>query len=152
MSTELTNNELNEQEQQFLYNLEVLGMPQIRAAELAGYTTSSYAYVLKKPAFVLAREKMKEQLRQSSQITREEVLAGYKEAIDRARILDEPMSMIAGWTAISKILGYDKPQEVHITVSGGSDIRKQIRSLSERELLKLVDDSGVIDGEFYPID
>ena len=95
---------------------------------------------------------MKEQLRQSSQITREEVLAGYKEAIDRARILDEPMSMIAGWTAISKILGYDKPQEVHITVSGGSDIRKQIRSLSERELLKLVDDSGVIDGEFYPID
>lgn len=144
--------ELSPEEQKLVYNIEVLGMPAERAADLCGMSTT-YKNALVKPEVMAARAKLQTQLRHASSVTREDVLNGYKEAIEMARIINEPMPMIAGWTAISKLLGYDKPQEVKITIeSNVREMRKQIRALPEAELLRLADDNNVIDGDFYPIE
>lgn len=149
----MTTKSLAAEEQKFLYNLEVLGMPPERAAVIAGITDTNYPNILARPDVQLAREKMRGQLRQSVQLTREDVINGYKEAIDMARIINEPMPMIAGWTAISKLLGFDKPQEVNITINGDvREVRRQIRAMPEVELLKLADENSIIDGDFYPVD
>jgi len=145
-------NTLTPEEQKLVYNIEVLGMPANRAADLCGMTTT-YMNALTKPEVMEARAKLKGHLRASTSITREDVIAGYKEAIDMARMMNEAMPMIAGWTAISKILGFDKPQEVKIVIeSNVREMRKQIRALPESELLRLADESNIIDGDFYPIE
>lgn len=145
-------NTLTPDEQKLVYNIEVLGMTAERAAELCGMTTT-YKNVLVKPEVMEARAKLKTHLRHATAITREDVISGLKEAIEMAKLINEPMPMIAGWNAISKLLGYDKPQEVKITIEGNvREMRKQIRALPESELLRLADDSKIIDADFYPLD
>lgn len=144
--------ELSPDEQKLIYNIEVLGMPAARAADLCGMTTT-YKNALIRPEVQEARAKLKNQLRQSTSITREDVVNGYKEAIDMARLMNDAMPMIAGWREISKILGFDKPQEIKVTIEGGvREMRRQIRSLPESELLRLADESNIIDGQFYELD
>ena len=143
-------NELTEAEQQFLYNSEVLKMTQQRAAELAG--VSSPGAVLKKPSVIIAREKIRQSLRARVDITKEDVLTGIQKAIFQADLLSDPMAQIAGWREISKMLGYDAPREIKITINGAvKDVRKQIAQLGDEELVELLGADDVIDAEFYQV-
>lgn len=142
---------LSEQEQQFLYNLDVLGMTQQRAAEIAGIGTA--AYVLKKPEVAAARETIRASLRARVDITKDDVLRGIQKAINQADLLADPMAQIAGWREISKMLGYDAPREIKITVSGDvKAVRKQIAQLDDTDLIQLLGADSVIDADFYPVE
>ena len=144
--------DLSEQEQLFLYNLEVLGLPVVRAAEMAGL--KSPYYVLKRPSVVVARERYREALRGRTDFSREDVIAGYKHAIDQASVIGDPMAQIAGWREIAKMQGYDKQVSVHLTLTGTVEqATKQVKSLSTEQLLEMAGQGGgnVIDADFYRV-
>lgn len=139
---------LTPQEEKFLHNLEVLGLTQQRAAELAGI--SAPQQVLQKPEVANHRAHLQESMRRRTQITKDDVINGLKEAIDHAKLTDEPMAQIAGWREISKMLGYDAPKQVHIHLSGtAKDLRKQISGMTDSELVQSLGADDVIDGDFY---
>lgn len=142
---------LTESEEQFVYNLEVLGLTQQRAAQLAG--VASPQEVLKRQDIVLARAKLRESVRARAAITKDDVVRGIKDAVDQAVLIADPMAQIAGWREIAKMLGYDAPREVHVTIS--SDVnqrRRQIAQLTDDALVEMLDASDVIDADFHEVD
>lgn len=138
------------EENKLIHNIEVLGLPKQRAGELAGIVNTDYA--LNKPEVAEAREKLRQHMAVTTAVTRETVIEGIKEAIDMARIINEPVPMIAGWTQIAKLLGFDKPATINVTITGDvREMRRQIKALPEAELLQLADETGIIDADFYPV-
>lgn len=135
-------------EAEYVYNMEVLGLPNRKAASLAGLDLGQ-TY---KPHLLQARELMKRELRGHMQITKEDVVFGIREAVGRAQILSEPMTEIVGWEKIGKLLGYDAPQKVDINITASIEVLQQhVKGMSDAELVKLLGAGGVIDGEFYEV-
>lgn len=142
-------NDLTEQETLFLYHVEVVGLPVVRAAEMVG--VKSPHYVLKKPHIIAARAKFREAIRGDVDFTRDDVAFGYKEAIDQAKILGDPMAQIAGWREIAKLKGYDKQPNITFNVHGTiEDFKKQLQNMPTDKLLELAG-TDVLDGDFYRV-
>lgn len=140
---------LSEEEQMFLYQLEVVGLPAVRAAEIAG-VSSPYA-LLKKPHIVAGREQYRAAVRGRTDFTRDDIIAGFKVAIDQANVLGDPMAQIAGWREIAKVKGYDKTPNININLSGTEEqVLKQVRALSTSELVKM-SGGDVLDADFYRV-
>lgn len=150
LSTAMTTYGLDEQEQQLLYNVEVLRVTTKRAGTIAG--VSNPYEMLQRPHVISAREKMRAALRARVDITREDVVAGLKEAIDQAIILADPMAQIAGWREIAKMLGYDKTPNVNIHIQGTLDqVRSQFRDMPMDRLLAESGMGGVLDADFVTV-
>jgi len=141
---------LSEAEQKLVYNIEVLGMSQSRAAELAGIAHPQP--VLRRPEVIDAREKLRAAMQQRAEITKDDVVAGIKKAVDQADLLADPMAQIAGWREIAKMLGYDAPREVRVTISSEANTRRrQIAQLDDSELIDLLGAEDIIDADFYEL-
>lgn len=140
---------LSDAEQMFLYQLEVIGLSAARAAEISG-VASPYA-LLKKPHIAAAREQLRVAMRSRTDFSREDVIAGIKEAIDQAAILDDPMARIAGWREIAKLKGYDKTPAITININGSAQqIQRTIQGMSTQELMDLSGEN-ILDGDFYEV-
>ncbi len=141
---------LDEVEQQMLYNVEVLRLPVKRAAQVAG-AGNGYE-MMQRPHILAARERLRVALRNRVEITREDVVAGLKEAVDQAVILADPMAQIAGWREIGKMLGYDKTPNVNIHIQGTIDqVRQQFKEMPMDRLLAESGMSGAIDADFVQV-
>lgn len=141
--------DLTPEEQMFLYQLEVIGLHAQRAAEIAGL--GSPYYHMKKPHMVAAREKLREAVRGRTDFSREDVVAGFKEAIDQAKVLADPMAQIAGWREIAKLRGYDKMPNININLTGDLEkLNRQMRELPTEQLMRMAGDN-VIDVDFYRV-
>lgn len=141
---------LDEQEQQLLYNVEVLGLSVKRAGTLAGVDNPQGA--LQRTHVQAAREKVRAALRERVKITREDVVAGIKNAVDQAVILADPMAQIAGWREIAKILGYDKTPNVNVHLQGTLDqVSRQMQGMTLEDLMREAGQMGVIDADFYKV-
>lgn len=141
---------LDEQEQQLLYNVEVLGLSVKRAGTMAG--VSNPQSVLQRSNVVAAREKIRAALRERVQITREDVIAGFKSAVDQAVILADPMAQIAGWREIAKVLGYDKTPNVNVHLQGTVEqVSRQMQGMTIQDLMREAGQLGVIDADFYQV-
>lgn len=139
---------LTQDEVEFVYNVEVLGLPVRKAATMAGMPIAR----IMASHIVQARETVKRELRGAMKITKEDVVQGYKEAVDRARVLGEPAVEIMGWKEISKILGYDAPTKVDINISASIDVMQtQVRGMDDASLAKLIGAENVIDADFYEL-
>ncbi len=137
---------LTAEEANFVYNTEVLNLPARTAARMAGMAPSKIVA----PHLIQAREQAKKALQGHLAITKEDIVHGYKEAVDMARILAEPLTMITGWEKIAKILGHDQPQRVDININASIEVQKNvIKALSDEELVRQLGADSVIDAEFY---
>lgn len=143
--------ELSEREQMFLYQLELVGMSVKRAAEVAG-VASPYA-LLKRPNIAAAREKYRETANGRVDFTRDDIVAGFKKAIDQAYVLADPMAQIAGWREIAKMKGYDKTPQVNINLKGDLNaVQNQLQQMSTEQLLELAGRQiDFIDADFYAV-
>lgn len=155
-ATELTTREiapsppslLTDEEANFVYNLEVLGLPVRKAADMAGVR----ADIANRGHIVQAREMLKQELRASTAITKEDVVVGMREAIDRARILADPKTEIAGWKEIGEMLGYYAPQKVDVNLNASVEVlQRNIRAIPTDELVKRLGAEDVIDADFYEV-
>lgn len=135
-------------EAEFVYNLEVLGLPVKAAAAMAGCGVG----MALKPHIVQSRELLKRELRGALNITREDVVHGIHEAIGRAKVLAEPATEIAGWKEISRISGLDAATKVDVNITASIDVLKgQVRGMSDAELARYVGAGDIIDGDFYVV-
>lgn len=81
-------------------------------------------------------------------IKKSHVINGILGAIDRAHILGEPRTEIAGWSEISKIMGFHAPEVKRIELTTDQNrMRKKFEQLSDQELLEIAE-GQVIEGEF----
>lgn len=128
------------------------------AALLAGFDEPGVAAqkLMKRPAVKKALNAMIDKTMELSEMRREDVLNGFKDAIDIARQQSDAAPMIAGWREIGKMLGmYETKVKVEIT-GGGTELERQIKGLSDAELLAMVHQhsnllSNAIDGEFEEV-
>ncbi len=140
---------LNNSEAEFVYSVEVLGLPVRKAASMAGLPISNAC----KPHVVQAREVLKRELRGAMQLTKEDISYGMQEAIKRAQLLGEPMTEIIGWEKLAKLHGFDAPQKVDINIQASVEVlQTNVRSMPDAELVKRLGAGSIIDGEFYEID
>lgn len=139
--------ELTEDEAQFVYACEVLGLPARVAAAQAGMA----AHKVSAPHLQQARTLLKQQIRGEVNISKEDVVFGIREAIDRAKIINEPSTEIMGWDRIAKLLGYDAPQKIDLSVTATIEVLKNnVRSMDDRLLAEMVGANNIIDVDFYP--
>ena len=111
------------------------------ASRRAGYNDSaSVAYrMVKMPNVLALKAKYEAEWQETGQMTREKVMEGLKDAIDMAKLMAEPASMIAGWREIGKICGYYAPVEHRVKVDvTGNVIVDKLNAMSDAELLKII--------------
>lgn len=139
---------LEQAEAEFVYNVEILGLPLKKAVQLAGIP---YGRV-HQPHVVQARELVRQELRGNLNVTKADATFGLKEAIGRAQIMAEPMTEIAGWDRLIKLHGLDVPQRIDININASVQVaQSQVRAMSDADLVKSLGASGVIDAEFYEV-
>lgn len=142
----LIGNHLTSEESNFVYNLEILGMPARLAAVQAGVKVG----LALAPHIIQARENVRRAVRDTTQITKEDVVAGLKDAIYDAKLYADPMAQIKGWSELANLLGFNKPEAIEININTTIDVvRKQVKNLSDEALIKQLGADTVIDGEFY---
>lgn len=85
--------------------------------------------------------------------SKEDSTRGILDAIDRARILGEPITEIAGWKEINVMYGHNAPAKIDIHTHATIEVlQKQIRQVPTSELVKQLGAGNVVDGEFYEVE
>lgn len=139
---------LTAEEANFVYNLEVLGLPLRKAADMAGVppTVGTAAHI------VQARAALKRELRGTTAITKEDVVFGLHDAIGRAKLLADPKAEMMGWKEIGMMLGYYEPQKIDVNLHASVEVlQKSIRNIPTNELVKRLGADAVIDADFYEV-
>lgn len=113
------------------------GMTPAQAAEAAGYSHPSTAgQVLMAPDVKRALAEARNELSSAAQITRGDMLAVMMDAIDMARLLADPQSMIKGASEVSKMLGFYAPEVKKVELSmSQARVRSKLISMTDEELL-----------------
>lgn len=111
------------------------------ASRRAGYCDGAQmAYrMVKMPNILKLRDEYAAKYEEAAQMDRKQVMEGFKEAIEMARLMAEPANMIAGWREIGKMCGYYAPVETRVKVDvTGNLVLDKMNSLTDAELLKII--------------
>lgn len=131
---------LTDQQKKFV-QLVASGMAQTSAARQAGYKFASVEgyQLMRNPKIAEAIRVEQGKYEHASNMSRKKVLDGLLEAVDIARTMAEPSSMVAAWREVAKICGYYAPEQkkIDISVSGAVTVA-QIENLSDDELVKVI--------------
>lgn len=140
---------LTAEEVDFIYNVEILGLPARTAAARAKVAQSKIIA----PHIVQARDMVRRAISATMVITRMDVVAGYQEAIGMAKIQADPLTMMIGWEKTAKILGLEQPTKIDINLTASMEVlQKNVRDLSDADLIaQLSGADAIIDAEFYEI-
>ena len=122
------------------------------AAAEAGCSPKTAATIVRSSGSVkMSIADNRKELSTASQLKRADVLAGFMEAIDVARLAADPGSMIRGWTEIGKMLGLYEPEVVEVRMTAGQRaIQSKYEVMSDAELLAIAEGT-VIDGECHTV-
>ena len=111
------------------------------ASRRAGYNDSAgIAYrMVKMPNILKLKRQYEAEWQATNQMTRQKVMDGMLEAIEMAKLMSEPASMISGWREIGKICGYYAPVEHKVKVDvTGNIVLDRLSSMSDAELLNVI--------------
>lgn len=111
------------------------------ACRRAGYADDGVAYrMARMPNVLKLKAQYEAKYEAESQMSRKKVMDGLLEAIDMAKLMAEPATMISGWTAVAKMCGYMAPVEhkVKVDVTGSVTMQK-LTAMSDAELLELIE-------------
>ena len=117
------------------------------AALRAGYADDGLAYRMARMPNILAyKQTLSAKYEEEAQMDRKQVMDGFKEAIEMARLMAEPANMIAGWREIGKMCGYYAPVETRVKLDvSGNLVLDKMNSLSDAELLKIISQGAIHD-------
>jgi len=142
---------LTPQEEMLVQNL-LKGYPKSVAGKEAGYKFKDMKKgvdrILQKPIVRNRIDSLRAELSRRAKISQDDVLEGFMDAINDAKLAGDPGNQIAGWREIAKVLGYYAPERKEIEISKKQQqAQEQLAALPEDELLKLAGDDA-IDCEF----
>jgi len=132
---------LTEQQAAFV-DATLSGKDRIEAARTAGYANpvSNGAAVEKTTAVQAALRSAREELSSASQITRADVIDGFMEAINIAKLAADPSAMIKGWSETAKVLGLYAPEVKKIEMSMNQKrLASKYEAMSDQELLDIIE-------------
>lgn len=147
---------LSDRDNRFLDNVR-MGMDLRPAMLAAGWTADSARLrtVEGRPLLAKALADVYAENRRKAEISRDEVLEGFREAINDAKLAGEPATQIKGWTEIGKMCGFYAPEkkEVRLTASAAG-LEEQLQGLTTEQLLELAgqDTLEVLEGECTRVD
>lgn len=144
-SAQLTPSLLTAEEEEFAYNVAIVGLAPKRAAELAGLEFRKTHQPHVKEAIARYERESLGRLR----VTKEDSARGILDAIDRARIIGEPSTEIQGWKEVNAMYGHNAPQKINVQLDATLEVlAKQVKNVPTSELVKLLGAEDVIDGDF----
>lgn len=111
------------------------------AAHRAGYTDNgSMAYAMvNDPTIRAMYDAEKKAWEESCAMTRKEVLDGFIDAANMAKLMGEPASMVSAYREIGKMCGFYEPLRVKLENGGpGQQLLERLERLNDDELLKLM--------------
>lgn len=86
-------------------------------------------------------------------MTKKKVIDGFLEAIEMARTMAEPMTMVSGWREVGKMCGFYEPTraELKVTVEGARTLER-MKTMTDAELLALThEEAETIDADFKEV-
>jgi hypothetical protein len=104
----------------------------------------------KSEAVQRALREARDELSTAAQITRADIINGFMEAINVARLVADPASMIKGWSETAKVLGLYAPEVKKIEMSMNQQrLQSKFESMSDADLMGIIEGraSLVIEGE-----
>jgi phage terminase small subunit len=110
----------------------------------AGYADTQVGYRLARmPNVLRVYNEEKRLYEEAAQMTRKKVMDMHLEAYQMARLMAEPATMVSAAREIGKMCGYYEPVQhrVKIDVQGEVTVR-QLNSMTDAELLKMITDAG----------
>lgn len=111
------------------------------ASQRAGYNDNgTFCYALaRRPEVIAKYEKVKREFEEAAQMSRKKVMDGLLEAVEMAKLMAEPSTMVAGWREIGKMCGYYEPIRARVDVNlKGNLVLDRMNKLSDADLLKLI--------------
>lgn len=129
----------------------------LSAAARAGYADGgSMAYrLVKDPAILKIYEREKALYAASCQMTRRQVMEGFKDAADMARLQADPTAMTGAWREIGKMCGFYEPVRKKIDITVNGTLTTKVERLTDEQLLGIMKgeiDTNVIDMELNEIE
>lgn len=99
-----------------------------------------FAYrMVKMPNVLKAYRIEKQKYEEAGQMTRKRVMDGLLEAVEMAKLLSEPATMVSGWREVGKMCGYYEPVKHELNVNVTADVTvRQLNGMTDAELLKLI--------------
>ena len=146
---------LTEMQRQFVVYLVDHGMTQTAAARAAGFNQPGTAAntLMQHPKIERAIAERRAEYAAASQVTKKRVIDGFLESIEMAKIKADPLTMIAGWREVGKMCGFYEPTKTKVEVSvNGRVVVDRLNSMSDEELLRVISDGSVIDGDVRVIE
>ena len=128
----------------------MLGKDNIDAARAAGYKRPITGNTIAKTDSVQrALAAARDELSSAAQITRADVIDGFMEAINMAKLSADPASMIKGWSETAKVLGLYAPEVKKLEISGNQKrLQSKYEAMSDMELLDIIEGRvKLIEGE-----
>lgn len=135
----------------------VSGLTRSRAAEAAGYNfknpSNGASAIMRRPAVKALFQELQVAAAERAQISQDDVIQGFKTAIESAEMTSDPQAQIAGWREIAKMLGFYAPKVTKVVVSKTEEkAKRELSSMSEKELIEMAQSDDVIEGEFSLIE
>ena len=134
----------------------MLGKDNIDAARDAGYKRpiTSGNTIAKTDSVQRALAAARNELSSAAQITRADVIDGFMEAINMAKLSADPASMIKGWSETAKVLGLYAPEVKKLEISGSQKrLQSKYEAMSDMELLDIIEGRvKLIEGESTRVD
>ena len=124
----------------------LLGKNAEKAAAIAGYARpdASVGRIVKSEAVQAALREARDELSSAAQISRADVLDGFMEAINLARLSADPQAMIKGWTEVGKMLGYYAPEVKKLEITDNQKrLQSKFEAMSDEDLLKVIEGEAV---------
>ena len=128
------------------------GKDKAAACAAAGYASpfANQDEPFKSEKVQLALREARSELSSAAQITRADVIDGFMEAINIARLAADPASMIKGWSETAKVLGLYAPEVKKIEMSMNQQrLQSKFESMSDADLVAIIEGRAplTIEGE-----
>jgi phage terminase small subunit len=123
------------------------------AATLAGYSdgSSGMGWKLSRDPAILKLYRAEKALYEAAQgHTKVRVMSMLQEAYDHAKLVSEPATMVAAARELGRMAGHYEPEK-HIHVVGGSELLNKMNTLTDEQLLEIINREGALPGVFARI-
>lgn len=116
----------------------VLGMTKRQAAVYAGFTYDQAKRILNSEQGQQLILDTREAMAKRYEVTKDRVVRGMVDAIERAQQLGEPNTELSGWKELAKMHGYYEPTTHNIKISTDQEeLRRQIQEMTREQLLQI---------------
>jgi transcriptional regulator with XRE-family HTH domain len=130
-----------------------MGMTRDQAAAYAGVKKSTVTALLKDERVQQYIRDIQEAHAKRLNVRREQVIEGILEAIEGAKMTNEPAVQIRGWEAIAKMQGYNAPERhIHDIPDDTKRLMEAMQDMSDEQIAQMAGMDNLIElrpGEDY---